>query len=51
MEREICNQYTVEPLGQIPEVREAWFALSIERRLKHPAVLNILARARDSLFR
>ena len=51
VEREICNQYALEPLGQIPEVREAWFALSIERRLKHPAVLNILARARDSLFR
>lgn len=51
VEQEICEQYGVVLLGQIPEVREAWFALSIERRLKHPAVVNILNRARSSLFR
>jgi LysR family transcriptional activator of nhaA len=38
-------------VGRIPELRERYYALSVERRLKHPAVLAITRAARDELFR
>jgi LysR family transcriptional activator of nhaA len=43
---EICRQYEVEILGEIPEIREKYFAISAERRLKHPAVVAISQNAR-----
>ena len=36
--------------GQTPEVRERFYAISVERRLKHAAVLAITQAAREELF-
>lgn len=47
---EICRQYEVEILGEIPTIRERYYAISAERRLKHPAVLAISQSARNLLF-
>ena len=47
---EIRRQYQVEVVGQIDSIREQFFAISAERRLKHPAVLAISNAARDSVF-
>ncbi|MGE0039983.1 MAG: transcriptional activator NhaR [Vicinamibacterales bacterium] len=38
---EIARQYGVRPAGRIPEVGERYYAISIERKLKHPAVVAI----------
>lgn len=43
---EIKKQHGVYPLGEVPEVRERYFAISAERRLKHPAVVAISESAR-----
>ena len=43
---EICRQYEVEVIGEIPAIRERYFAISAERRLKHPAVLAISQSAK-----
>jgi LysR family transcriptional activator of nhaA len=51
IESEICRRYGVRVVGRIPELRERYYALSVERRLKHPAVLAITRAARDELFR
>jgi len=32
-------------------VRERYYAISVERRLKHPGVLAITEAARDDLFK
>ncbi len=48
--QEICRQYGVEIGGRIDEVRESYFAISVERRLKHPAVIAITEAARSQLF-
>jgi LysR family transcriptional activator of nhaA len=37
-------------IGSAPECREAFFAISAERRLKHPALLAIRRVARDTIF-
>ncbi|MCU0649706.1 MAG: LysR family transcriptional regulator [Gemmatimonadaceae bacterium] len=44
--RETRKQYGVQVLGRIKEVREQFFAISAERRLKHPAVVAIAESAR-----
>jgi LysR family transcriptional activator of nhaA len=50
VEDEIRQQYGVELLGRIPEVEERFYAISVDRRLKHPAVLAISKAARTELF-
>lgn len=50
IEREIRRQYDVEVVGRIEAVRERYFAISVERRLKHPAVVAISTAARTTLF-
>lgn len=47
---EICRQHEVEVLGEIPSIREVFYAISAERRLKHPAVLAISSAARNDVF-
>ncbi len=50
MEAEIRQQYRVELVGNIADVKERFYAISVERRLKHPAVVKISSAARESLF-
>jgi LysR family transcriptional activator of nhaA len=47
---EIMSQYQVELLGEASGVRERFYAVSIERRLKNPAVVAISEAARLKLF-
>ena len=46
----ICKLYEVVVLGELPEVRERFYAISVERRLQHPAVVAISEAARNRLF-
>jgi len=41
VEREVCRQYQVRVAGRLDGVRERFYAISVERRLKHPAVVAI----------
>lgn len=50
VEAETCRQYQVEPLGRVEAVRTRFYAISVERRLKHPAVVAISEAARRELF-
>lgn len=50
LEKEVCRRYGVRVVGRIESVRERFFALSVERRLKHPAVVAISQAARRALF-
>ena len=51
VEQEIRQAYDVGIVGRLPEVREQFYAISVERKLTHPAVLAIQEGARLSLFR
>lgn len=46
IEKEICRQHDVAVVGRIPELRERFYAISAERRIKHPAVIAITHRAK-----
>lgn len=48
--KEICRQYGVRVVGEATGVSERFYALSVERKIKHPAVLAITEAARARLF-
>ncbi len=50
IEREVCRQYGVRVVGRIAEVRERFYVITVERRLKHPAIAALSAAARADLF-
>ena len=50
-EKEVRQQHRVSVLGRTESVIERFYAISVERRLKHPAVVAIAEAARDQLFR
>ncbi len=45
----VMRQHGVTELGRTAEVRERYFAISVERRLRHPAVIAVSEAARKSL--
>lgn len=46
---EIENQYHVKAIGRVGTVRERFFAISLDRKLRHPAVVAISEAARVRL--
>jgi LysR family transcriptional activator of nhaA len=48
--KEMRQHYRVVEIGQIESIVERFFAISVERRLKHPAVVRISEAAREQLF-
>jgi LysR family transcriptional activator of nhaA len=50
IEADVCRQAGVRVVGRLPDVRERFYAISAERRLKHPAVVAISSAARSELF-
>ena len=50
VEQEIAARYAVRLLGRTDAVRERFYAISVERRLSHPAVVAISDTARHELF-
>ena len=50
IEDEICRMYRTSVIGQTDEIRERFYAISPERRLKHTAVILVTDIARSDLF-
>jgi len=50
LRRHIEARYGVQCLGSTAEIVEEFFAISVERRIKHPCVAAITDAARDVLF-
>ncbi len=48
LREEICRQYQVELIGSTDEIREQFYAISVERIIRHPAVTAISRQARQS---
>ncbi len=51
IEKEVQKQYGVKKIGHLSTVQERFYAISVERRLKHPAVVAISEAARTKLFK
>ena len=50
IEAEVEWQYQVTAIGRVKEVKEKFYAISIERRILHPVVSEVMETARKSLF-
>jgi LysR family transcriptional activator of nhaA len=50
VEQDVCRHYGVTVVGRIP-VRERFYALTVQRRIRHPAVAAISEQARHTLGR
>lgn len=50
IEEEIRSHYHAAVVGRVPTVTESFYAISVERRVKHPAVAAICEAARGQLF-
>lgn len=47
---EVCRNFNVKQLGEIQEVTQKFYAISAERKVKHPAVSAVCDNARQALF-
>jgi LysR family transcriptional activator of nhaA len=50
VEQELRRRYKVHLVGRLAEVRQSFYAISIERKIKHPAVAAICEVARKHIF-
>lgn len=50
IEAEVERQYQAVTIGQVNEVQERFYAISIERRVQHPVIAAVVDAARTQLF-
>lgn len=50
IEEEICKNFNLRLIGRVSELKQKYYAISAERKIKHPAVAVICDRARSALF-
>ena len=50
VEKEVRKRYGVQVVGRTNEVRQRFFAISVDRKIKHPAVVAICDAARARIF-
>ena len=50
IEKEICSMYHAGVVCRTTDITERYYAISPERRIEHPAVLQITEAARSRLF-
>jgi LysR family transcriptional activator of nhaA len=49
-EKEFKGSYHVEVVGRVKAVRQQFYAISVDRRILHPAVAAIISAARNEVF-
>jgi LysR family transcriptional activator of nhaA len=50
IDTEVLQHYRVRVVGRSEAVRQSFYAISVERKIKHPAVVAICQAARQSIF-
>jgi LysR family transcriptional activator of nhaA len=50
VEKEVRQRYDVQLVGRSKDLRQRFYAISVERKIKHPAVVAICEVARKHLF-
>ena len=50
VEEDVISKYDTEVIGRTENVKERFYAITAERRIKHPAVSAITEAARDYIF-
>jgi LysR family transcriptional activator of nhaA len=50
VEDDLQRRYQVSLVGRAPELLQRFYAISVERKLKHPAVVAICDASRKKIF-
>ena len=50
IEQQVVKQHEVAIVGRTDEIKDRFYAISVERRLRHPAVVAVAQSARSELF-
>jgi LysR family transcriptional activator of nhaA len=50
IEAEVCRKYNVQLVGRLESVRERFYVITVERKIRHPAVVAISDAAHKKLF-
>jgi LysR family transcriptional activator of nhaA len=50
VENDLKRRYRVSLVGRVPQLRQRFYAISVERKLKHPAVVAICDASRKKIF-
>jgi LysR family transcriptional activator of nhaA len=50
VEKEVRRRYKVQLVGRTQEIRQRFYAISVERKIRHPAVAAICEVARKHIF-
>lgn len=50
IENEVCNMFKVKIIGRTTQVKQIFYAISAERKIKHPAIAAICESAKNDLF-
>lgn len=48
--KDILRRWDLRIVGQAPDLKQSFYAISVERKIRHPAVLAICEAARKSIF-
>jgi len=50
IEAEICKQFDVRVIGRTEDVKESYYAITVGRTIRHPALIAICDKARTDFF-
>ena len=50
MQDQAAVMYGASPVGEIPEIRERFYAISLERKVRHPAVKALIEANQEGIF-
>jgi LysR family transcriptional activator of nhaA len=50
VEQEVRRRYAVQIVGRVEDLRHRFYAISVERKIKNPAVVAICEAARRHIF-
>ena len=50
LRKEVEDQYNVNAIGEVSEVKEAFYAISVERRITNPITATVIEAANNILF-
>lgn len=47
---EVCDNFNVDIIGSLPEVKQRYYAITLERKIKHPAAVAICDTAKETFI-
>lgn len=50
LRKEVEDQYNVKPIGEVSEIKEAFYAISVERRVTNAITATVIKAANNMLF-